>query len=285
VLVTPLARPAAPTLTALTVGDGSISASFTAGNKGDRDITGYQYSVDGGATWRAASGTTSPIVVTGLNNGTLYTVALRAVSSAGVGVASNTLQGTPYTYPSAPDTAAIVANGGNGQITVSWAAANLNGGILLNYTATAYTGPDQRNDGRQLLDHGSHVSDHGTHQRHDVLRHVADREQRAHVQRAVGPPGARDTVDAARRGHLGGGDGRQRDGHGLVDGSDEHGRELHLRLRRVVLRQRRRVHVVRHHHRHLHGDHGSHQRLELHLRGVRDELQRHRTRECGIRLP
>jgi titin len=140
VLVTPLARPGAPTLSSLTVGDGSISAAFTAGSAGDRAITGYQYSIDGGATWVAASGTSSPIVITGLTNGVTYTVAVRAVSSAGVGVSSNTRQGTPYTYPSAPDTSTIVANGGNGQITVSWAAANLNGGILLNYTATAFTG-------------------------------------------------------------------------------------------------------------------------------------------------
>ena len=139
VLVTPLARPSAPTLGALTVGDGTISAPFSAGSAGDRAITGYQYSVDGGTTWATASGTSSPILITGLTNGATYTVALRAVSSAGVGATSNTRQGTPYTYPSAPDTATIIANGGNGQITVSWAAANLNGGTLLDYTATAFT--------------------------------------------------------------------------------------------------------------------------------------------------
>ncbi|MFC5500769.1 fibronectin type III domain-containing protein [Lysinimonas soli] len=140
VLVTPLARPAAPTLTGLTMGDGSIGVAFTAGSSGDRAISSYQYSVDGGSTWAAASGTSSPILITGLTDGTRYTVALRAVSAAGTGVASNTLNGTPYTYPSAPDVSTIVANGGNGQITVSWAAANLNGGTLQNYTATAFTG-------------------------------------------------------------------------------------------------------------------------------------------------
>ena len=139
VLVTPLARPSAPTLGSLTVGDGTISAAFSAGSAGDRAITGYQYSVDGGTTWATASGTSSPILITGLTNGATYTVALRAVSSAGVGATSNTRQGTPYTYPSAPDTATIIANGGNGQITVSWAAANLNGGTLRDYTATAFT--------------------------------------------------------------------------------------------------------------------------------------------------
>jgi predicted RNA-binding protein with TRAM domain len=140
VLVTPLARPAAPTLNSLTMGDSTISATFTAGSAGDRAITGYQYSVDGGVSWQAASGTTSPILITGLTDGTTYTVAVRAVSSAGVGAASNTLQGTPYTYPSAPDPTTIVANGGDAQLTVSWAAANLNGGVLANYTATAFTG-------------------------------------------------------------------------------------------------------------------------------------------------
>lgn len=140
VLVTPLARPSAPTLTGLTVGDASISVSFSAGSAGDRPITGYQYSTDGGATWSDAGGTSSPILVTGLTNGTAYVIALRAVSSAGAGAASNHLTGTPYTYPSEPSPATIVANAGDRSIAVSWAAPNLNGGTLLNYTATAFSG-------------------------------------------------------------------------------------------------------------------------------------------------
>ena len=140
VLVTPLARPAAPTLTGLTMGDGSISVAFSAGAAGDRSIAGYQYSTDGGTTWATAGSTSSPILITGLTDGTAYTIALRAVSSAGVGAASNTLSGTPYTYPSEPDPTTIVVNAGDGQVVVSWAAANLNGGTLLNYTATAFSG-------------------------------------------------------------------------------------------------------------------------------------------------
>jgi titin len=140
VLVTPLARPAAPTLTGLSTGDSSISVAFTAGAAGDRSITGYQYSTDGGTSWAAATGSSSPILVTGLTDGTAYTIALRAVSSAGVGATSNTLIGTPYTYPSAPDPSTIVVNAGDGQVAVSWAAASLNGGTLLNYTATAFSG-------------------------------------------------------------------------------------------------------------------------------------------------
>src|SRR6185312_13917091 len=77
----------------------------------------------------------------GLTNGTAYSVVLRAVSTAGVGAASTAVAGTPYGYPSAPDPAAIVVNGGNGQVTVTWAAAGLNGGLLGDYTATAFTAP------------------------------------------------------------------------------------------------------------------------------------------------
>jgi titin len=122
------------------MGDGTISVAFTAGSAGSRPISGYQYSTNGGTNWQTASGTSSPILITGLTDGTSYTVALRAVSSAGVGATSNTLRGTPYTYPSAPDATSIVVNGGDAQVTVSWAAANLNGGVLANYTATAFTG-------------------------------------------------------------------------------------------------------------------------------------------------
>ena len=140
VLVTPLARPAAPTLTGLTMGDGSISVAFTPGAAGDRPIGSYQYSTDGGTTWATAGATSSPILITGLTDGTPYPIVLRAVSSAGVGATSNTLNGTPYTYPSEPDPATILVNAGDSQIAVSWAAANLNGGTLLNYTATAFSG-------------------------------------------------------------------------------------------------------------------------------------------------
>lgn len=139
-VVIPLARPAAPTLNSLSVGDSTISAAFSAGSTGDRAINAYQYSTDAGSTWTTASGTSSPILITDLDNGTTFTVVLRAVSTAGVGAISNAKQATPFTYPSAPDPATIVANGGDRKITVSWAAANLNGGALLNYTATAFSG-------------------------------------------------------------------------------------------------------------------------------------------------
>jgi len=65
-------------------------------------------------------------------------VTLRADSSAGAGTASNTLTGTPYTYPDAPTN--IVADGRNGSLVVTWSAPAYNGGsAITSYTATAFT--------------------------------------------------------------------------------------------------------------------------------------------------
>jgi predicted RNA-binding protein with TRAM domain len=138
VVVTPFARPSAPTLTALNAGDATLSVVFTAGAAGSDPITGYQYQLNGGA-WQNAVGSTSPITISNLADGTSYTVALRAASAAGTGVASNTITATPYTYPNAPDPATIVGNGGDTQIAVSWAAPNLNGGGLYEYIVTAFS--------------------------------------------------------------------------------------------------------------------------------------------------
>jgi len=137
VVVMPLARPGAPTLSSLAVGDTTLSATFTAGSAGSSAITSYQYRLNGGA-WQNATGTTSPLVISGLTNGTSYTVALRAVNAAGPGPASSTRTATPFTFPDAPAPATIVANGVNGAAIVTWVAPNNNGSTITSYTATAF---------------------------------------------------------------------------------------------------------------------------------------------------
>ncbi|MFA7267635.1 MAG: fibronectin type III domain-containing protein, partial [Candidatus Nanopelagicales bacterium] len=89
--------PAAPIITAVTPGDSSLSVTFTAGSANGSAITNYEYSVDGGTTWvaRGPAATTSPVVVTGLTNGTTYPVMLRAVNSVGASSASDSVSGTP----------------------------------------------------------------------------------------------------------------------------------------------------------------------------------------------
>ena len=138
VLVTPLARPGAPTLNSLTAGNTLLSLAFTAGSAGDRAITGYQYQLNGGS-WVTAASNSSPMTLSGLTNGTSYTVALRAVSAAGAGLASSTLTATPYTFPDAPNPAFITANGINGSAVITWQAPNNNGSAITGYTATAFS--------------------------------------------------------------------------------------------------------------------------------------------------
>jgi hypothetical protein len=82
-------RPAAPTITGITGGNNSLSVAFTAATQADVTVTGYKYSTDGGSNWSASTGsTTSPISITGLTNGTSYSVQIRAVSAYWDGVAT-----------------------------------------------------------------------------------------------------------------------------------------------------------------------------------------------------
>ena len=78
----------APTSLVATPSDGQVSVAFTApANTGGAAITDYEYQLDGG-TWTSASTTSSPVVITGLTNGTSYSIKLRAVNSAGNGAES-----------------------------------------------------------------------------------------------------------------------------------------------------------------------------------------------------
>lgn len=94
--VTPPAAPAAPTITSITAGPAQLQVNFTAGADNGAAITNYQYSLDGGSyTAFSPADTTSPLLITGLTNGTTYTVRIKAVNSVGAGTASSGVTGTP----------------------------------------------------------------------------------------------------------------------------------------------------------------------------------------------
>ncbi|MGE4090460.1 MAG: BACON domain-containing carbohydrate-binding protein [Candidatus Binatia bacterium] len=77
--------PGAPTIGAATAGDGQISVAFTPpASDGGSAIT--QYTATCGS--ESASGASSPIVVTGLANGTAYTCTVTATNAVGTGPAS-----------------------------------------------------------------------------------------------------------------------------------------------------------------------------------------------------
>ncbi len=115
VTATPLARPAAPELSA-TPGDGRVTLSWT--NPGNNTIRKYQYRTADGATFTDISGsswTTTTHTVTGLSNGTQYALALRAVNASGGGPAA-TVNATPVW--AAP--ANLSATPGSEQVTLTW---------------------------------------------------------------------------------------------------------------------------------------------------------------------
>ena len=95
--LTAATTPSAPTITGITSGNQQLSVAFTAGATGGSALTNYKFSTDGGSNWTAVSpaSTSSPVVITGLTNGTVYNVQIRAVNAVGDGAATGSTQGTP----------------------------------------------------------------------------------------------------------------------------------------------------------------------------------------------
>ena len=137
------ATSAAPTALVATPGDDQVIVAFTAPtSNGGATITDYEYQLDGGA-WTSSGKTSSPVVITGLTNGTSYSIKLRAVNSAGDGTESDAVTSTPAATSNAPT--ALVATPGDGKITVAFTAPSNDGGATItNYEystdgGTSYT--------------------------------------------------------------------------------------------------------------------------------------------------
>ena len=124
---------AAPTALAATVADGSVSVAFTPGSDNGWAITNYAYSIDDGASWttRSPASVASPIVITGLANGTDYAIRLRAINSAGAGAASSAVNATPRAVPGAPT--GLAATVGDRSVSIAFTAGADNGAEIVNY--------------------------------------------------------------------------------------------------------------------------------------------------------
>ena len=128
-----LTAPGAPTIGAATAGDASASIGFTApGSSGGALITGYAATCSGtgGGASRSATGTASPISVTGLSNNTAYSCSVTASNSVGTGAASAAVTVTPV----------VTSSGGGGGSTAGVlcgiSGSEFNNDESVNLTAT-----------------------------------------------------------------------------------------------------------------------------------------------------
>jgi hypothetical protein len=120
-----------------------IVVSFTAGYNGGSAITNYQYTTDGGTTYRALNpaDASSPITITKLSsdgttdltNGDTYTVRLKAVNAIGLSVASSPISVTPILATVPPTPTALSGVGGDQTIYVILTQSGNGGSPINNY--------------------------------------------------------------------------------------------------------------------------------------------------------
>lgn len=138
VSVTP-GKPAPPTAVVASIGNGSVSVSFTApAFDGGAPVTSLEYSLDGGP-WTTAAQATSPITIAGLSNGTTYGVRLRAVTSIGVSDPTSSVPFSPATTPAAPVVTSVTA--GNGVLSVLF-GTSFDGGRPVTSLEYSFNGVD-----------------------------------------------------------------------------------------------------------------------------------------------
>ena len=136
---TPMTVPDAPVIGTATGGNAQATVTFTAPDTdGGTSITSYTVTSSPGGFF--ATGTASPLTVTGLTNGTSYTFTVTATNAVGTGAASASSNSViPATLPGAPT--AVSAVPGNTQATISFTPPASDGGnSISSYTVTSSPG-------------------------------------------------------------------------------------------------------------------------------------------------
>jgi len=131
--------PQVPRSVAATPGNAQLTVTWTApASDGGTPVRGYTVTTTPGGNTLEVGPNVRSATVTGLANGTSYTVAVRAVNSVGSSP-TGSAQATPRTVPGKP--ASATASPGNAQATVSWTAPASDGGSpVTGYTVTANPG-------------------------------------------------------------------------------------------------------------------------------------------------
>lgn len=124
--------PGAPVIGTATAGDGEASVAFSApANNGGTAITGYTVTAAPGG--RSASGSASPLRITGLDNGIAYTFTVTATQGAGTGgpsAASNSV------IPIAAQTITFAPPGNRNFGTTSTLVATASSGLAVTLSST-----------------------------------------------------------------------------------------------------------------------------------------------------
>jgi hypothetical protein len=164
---TPATVPGAPTSVVATAGNGSASVSFNApSSNGGSDIESYTVTAadsttpaNGGET---ATGSASPLNVTGLTNGDSYTFTVTATNGVGPGAGATSAAVIPATVPDAPTdvSAAPDADNDAGVLLVSFTPGFDEGSTILEYTVTItdQTNPGDPNNGLTVSGSGSPIT-------------------------------------------------------------------------------------------------------------------------------
>jgi hypothetical protein len=120
-------------------GDASITVSWSGSVSGAATLTASA-GATAGCTASVSSTGTASCVITGLVNGTSYTISA-SVTSNGSTLATSSAVVTPYTRPG--PVSAVTADPGDGLATVRWTPGS-SGGASVSYTATATSGTTGR---------------------------------------------------------------------------------------------------------------------------------------------
>ena len=123
-------------------------------NDGGSAITGYKVQWKSGSQSfgdpsreHTTGASARTYAITGLTNGTEYTVRVIAVNAVGDGPPSDTTTGTPVGPPDAPPN--VQAGSGHQQLTVSWGAPNDGGSAITEYTLQWKSGGQNFTSSRQ----------------------------------------------------------------------------------------------------------------------------------------
>ena len=130
------ARPTAPSIVSVSAGNANATIGFTApGFTGGAALSAYTIiaTPTSGTAVTDTTCTASPCTITGLTNGTAYTLTITANNTAGAGPASTASPAvTPATRATAVTT--LSATPGNGTLRVTWGApADFGGGTFTRY--------------------------------------------------------------------------------------------------------------------------------------------------------